>query len=95
MSKLQLVFSPRAKERLSQIAEYLSGQGFPDSFVVEYLNQFELWLNKVLLEFPESGIELAEYGYGIPKVCYKKYSFVYRVTEAQIEILTVFRENLP
>ncbi|WP_040554899.1 type II toxin-antitoxin system RelE/ParE family toxin [Rheinheimera sp. A13L] len=95
MSKLQLVFSPRAKERLSEIAEYLSGQGLPDSFVVEYLNQFELWLNKVLLEFPESGIELTEYGYGIRKVCYKKYSFVYRVTGSQIEILTVFRENLP
>ena len=95
MSKLQLVFSPRAKERLSQIAEYLSGQGLPNAFVVEYINQFELWLNKVLLEFPESGIELAEYGPGIRKVCYKKYSFVYRVTSAQKEILTVFRENLP
>lgn len=80
MSKLQLVFSPRAKERLSQIAEYLSGQGLANAFVIEYLNQFELWLNKVLLEFPESGIELAEYGPGIRKVCYKKYSFVYRVT---------------
>ena len=95
MSKLQLVFSPRAKDRLSQIAEYLSGQGLANTFVIEYLNQFELWLNKVLLEFPESGIELSEYGPGIRKVCYKKYSFVYRVTSSQIEILTVFRENLP
>ncbi len=95
MSSLQLVFSPRAQERLSQISEYLSKQGLPDPFVVEYLNQFELWLNKVLLEFPESGIELKEHGQGIRKVCYKKYSFVYRLTVSHIEILTVFRENLP
>jgi len=50
MSKLQLVFSPRAKERLSQIAEYLSGQGLPDSFVVEYLNQ-GLSLQSMALEY--------------------------------------------
>ncbi|WP_286050001.1 hypothetical protein [Rheinheimera sp. KL1] len=49
MSNLQLIFSPRAKERLLQIAEYLSGQGLENAAVIEYLNQFELWLNKVLL----------------------------------------------
>lgn len=54
MSNLQLVFSPRAKERLLQIAEYLAGQGLENAFVIEYLNQFELWLNKVLLEFVHS-----------------------------------------
>jgi hypothetical protein len=36
MSNLQLVFSPRAKERLLQIAEYLSGQGLENAFVIEY-----------------------------------------------------------
>jgi hypothetical protein len=38
MSNLQLVFSPRAKERLLQIAEYLSGQGLENAFVIGYLN---------------------------------------------------------
>lgn len=41
MNKLRLVFAPRASERLAQIAAYLSEQGLPNSFVVEYLNQFE------------------------------------------------------
>lgn len=95
MSKLTLVFSPRASERLAQIATHLSEQSLPNSFIVEYLNQFELWLNKVLLEFPDSGIPMSEFGADIRKICYKKYSFVYRVTTKQIEILTVYRENLP
>lgn len=80
---------------MAQIAEYLSEQGLPNSFIVAYLNQFEVWLNKVLLEFPDSGIPMSEHGLGIRKICYKKYSFVYRVTASRIEILTVYRENLP
>ncbi|GAB2905383.1 type II toxin-antitoxin system RelE/ParE family toxin [Rheinheimera gaetbuli] len=95
MSKLTLVFSPRAVERLAQIATHLSEQSLPNSFIVEYLNQFELWLNKVLIEFPDSGIPMPEYGTDIRKICYKKYSFAYRVTAIQVEILTVYRENLP
>ncbi|MBU1308058.1 type II toxin-antitoxin system RelE/ParE family toxin [Rheinheimera muenzenbergensis] len=95
MSKLALVFSPRASERLAQIASHLSEQGLSNAFIVDYLNQFELWLNKVLLEFPDSGIPMPEFGADIRKICYKKYSFVYRVTAIQIEILSVYRENLP
>ena len=95
MSKPELVFSPRASERLAQIAAHLSDQGLSNAFIIEYLNQFELWLEKVLLEFPDSGIPMLEYGSEIRKICYKKYSFVYRVTATQIEILTVYRENLP
>ncbi|WP_027670446.1 type II toxin-antitoxin system RelE/ParE family toxin [Rheinheimera baltica] len=95
MSKLTLAFSPRASERLGQIAAHLSEQGLSNAFVIDYLNQFELWLNKVLLEFPDSGVPMPQFGADIRKICYKKYSFVYRVTVEQIEILTVYRENLP
>ncbi|PKM19183.1 MAG: type II toxin-antitoxin system RelE/ParE family toxin [Gammaproteobacteria bacterium HGW-Gammaproteobacteria-15] len=95
MNRPDLVFSPRASERLAQIATHLSEQGLPNTFVIKYLNQFELWLEKVLIEFPDSGIPMPEYGPEIRKICYKKYSFVYRTTATQIEILTVYRENLP
>lgn len=95
MNKLRLVFAPRASERLTQIAEYLSEQGLPNSFVVDYLNQFELWLEKVLLQFPDSGTPMPDYGQNIRKICYKKYNFIYRSSKRQIEILTVYRDNLP
>ena len=95
MSKRRIVFSPRASERLAQIATFLSEQGLSNAFVINYLDQFERWLNQVLIEFPDSGVPMPEFGVEIRKVCYKKYSFVYRVTASQIEILTVYRENLP
>ncbi|GAB60576.1 type II toxin-antitoxin system RelE/ParE family toxin [Rheinheimera nanhaiensis] len=95
MNKRRIVFSPRASERLAQIATFLSEQGLSNAFIINYLQQFERWLNQVLIEFPDSGIPMPEFGAEIRKVCYKKYSFVYRVTASQIEILTVYRENLP
>ncbi|MEE2002121.1 type II toxin-antitoxin system RelE/ParE family toxin [Alkalimonas sp. MEB108] len=95
MNKRTLVFSPRAMERLTQIADYLSEQGLPNAFVIDYLNQFELWLQKVLVQFPDSGTPMPEHGKNIRKICYKHYNFVYRVTKQHIEILTVYRENLP
>ncbi len=38
---------------------------------------------------------MAEYGKDIRRVVYKRYSFLYRVKGNVIEILTIYRENLP
>ena len=95
MSEWRIVFSPRAVERLEEIADYLYAQHLSAEFVVEYLQQFEDWLEKVLGTFPESGTPMQEFGEGVRRVVYRKYSFLYRVGDGVIEILTVYRENLP
>lgn len=95
MSNRTILFSPRAKQRLEEIADYLYRQQLSKQFVQTYLKQFESWLNTLLGQFPESGISQPEYGEGIRKVVYKKYSFLYRINNDHIEVLTVFRENLP
>lgn len=38
---------------------------------------------------------MPEYGEDIRRVVYKEFSFLYRINEKQLEILTVYRENLP
>lgn len=38
---------------------------------------------------------MPEFGEGIRRVVYKRYSFIYRVQDDVIEILTIYRENLP
>ncbi len=99
MNDLRIIFSPRAKERLADIADYLYQQDCSKPFVLNYLNRFESWLNKVLVQFPESGTPMPEYetdyGKDIRRVVYQKYSFVYRIKNNTIEILTIYRENLP
>ena len=96
MSSRTIVFSPRAKQRMEEIADYLYQQDLSNECVLDYLNRFESWLDTLLGQFPESGILLPEYGEGIRRVVYRKYSFIYRMRgDDFIEILTVYRENLP
>ncbi len=95
MSNLTIVFSPRAKQRLEDIADYLYQQKLSDTFIIDYLNRIETWLDTLLLQFPESGTPMPEFGEGVRRVTYKKYSFLYRIKNNVIEILTVYRENLP
>jgi len=96
---MKIIFSPHAKQRLAEIADYLYRQDLSKTFVIKYLKQFKTWLNKVLLQFPESGTEMpeleAEYGSNIRRIAYQKYNFVYRIKQNNIEILTIYRENLP
>ena len=47
MSKQKIVFSPCAKQRLEEIADYLYQQQLSSRFVLNYLKQFEIWLETV------------------------------------------------
>jgi plasmid stabilization system protein ParE len=95
MSDYRIVFSPRAQQRLAEVADYLYQQNLSQRFVLDYMQRFEDWLNTLLVQFPESGTLMPEFGEGIRRVVYQKYSFVYRLKGETIEILTVYRENLP
>jgi len=95
MNKHRIVFSPRARERLEEIADYLYHQQLSRKFILDYLNKFESWLEKILIQFPESGTPMPQYGEGIRRIAYERYSFFYRINNDVIEILTIYRENLP
>lgn len=95
MSEYRIVFSPRAQQRLAEVADYLYRQNLSNRFVLDYLQRFEDWLNTLLLQFPESGTPMPEFGENIRRVVYQQYSFVYRLKGKTIEILTVYRENQP
>ena len=95
MNEYRIVFSPRARQRLAEIADYLYQQNLSQRFVVTYLERFEDWLNTLLLQFPESGSPMPEFGHNIRRVVYQQYSFIYRLNGNNIEILTVYRENQP
>jgi plasmid stabilization system protein ParE len=95
MSEYRIVFSPRARQRLADVADYLYQQNLSQRFVLDYLQRFEDWLNTLLLQFPESGTPMPEFGDNIRRVVYQQYSFVYRLNGNTIEILTVYRENQP
>lgn len=95
MSRKPIRLSPRAQERLAEIADYLSQQSVPDDAVVRYLSRLEQFLESVLSQFPDSGTPMPEYGDDVRRVVYQKYSFLYRAGTEAVEILTIYRENQP
>lgn len=95
MNNRVIIFSPRAKQRLEEIAEYLYQQSQSKPFVRSYLDQFDAWLQVILGQFPESGTLIPEYGEDVRRIVYREYSFLYKIKDDKIEILTVYRENLP
>lgn len=80
---------------MEEIAEYLYQQDLSKEFVLDYMARFESWLETLLGQYPESGMMQPEYSHGVRRVVYRKYSFVYRVKGEVVEVLTVYRENLP
>ena len=95
MNNYRIGFSPRAQQRLEEIADYLYQQQLSNQFVVNYLQRFEDWLITLLSQFPESGTLMPEFGDDVRRVVYQKYSFVYRINGNAVEILTFYRENRP
>jgi len=95
MSNKKIVFSPLAQQRFEELADYLYQQQVSKAFVLNYLTQFEMWLENILGVFPESGCLMPEFGEGVRRVVYREYSFVYRIESDVIEILTIYRENKP
>lgn len=95
MNRLRIELSSRAYQRFEDITDYLYEQNLSKQFVVNYINQFENWLETTLVQFPESGTLMPEYGEGVRRIIYQKYSFIYRVDGELIKILTLYRENLP
>lgn len=95
MSPKPIIFSPRAQRCLEEIADYLSRQKLSNAFVLDYLGRFEDYLNFVLSQFPEAGTKMPQFGKDVRRVVYQEYSFLYRIKKDAIEILTIYRENLP
>ncbi len=67
MSRHRIVFSPRARQRLEDIAEYLYQKKLSKVFVLQYLQKFETWLETLRGSFlnpaspcPSLALELIE-----------------------------------
>jgi len=90
-----VVFSPKAVQRLEELADYLFEKTQSPEFVISYLEKLENYLVDILTLFPESGTPMEKYGVGIRRLSYQKYSILYRISADQIDILTFYRENLP
>ena len=93
---MKIEFSQRACLALDRIAEYIYEKSRSRKFTAEYLRNMRAFITSMLSSFPKAGRPAEEFGNGIRKLVYQRYSILYKILEREhIVILTIYRENLP
>jgi len=98
MSEIKtIVFSKRAILRLKNIADFIYKKSLSNEITLNYINRLKAYISSMLLSFPESGRKADEFGKDVRKLVYQGYSILYKINldKERIEILTIYRENLP
>jgi len=92
----KIVFSKKAKERLFEIAQYIKKETQSDEITLRYIAEIRARIS-ILKTYPKAGREAFEFGVKTRKLVVSGYSILYEIDEnkTQIEILNIFKENLP
>ena len=91
----KVVFSQKAAQNLIDQALYIFEQTQSVELSDTYLDNMKNYIVEMLSKFPRSGRASDDIAPNTRKLVYQGYSIIYRETDERIEILTLYRENLP
>ena len=91
----EIVFSQIAVQNLIDQALYIFEQTQSVELSDKYLDDMKNYIVEILSKFPKSGRPSNDIAPNTRKLVYQGYSIIYRKHNGRIEILTLFRENLP
>ena len=92
---LEVFFADEATDALITQALYIFEQTQNIDLADKYLDEMKDFITSMLSSFPRAGRPAEEFGEGVRKLVYQHYSILYKITNKQITVLTLFRENLP
>lgn len=95
MPTLEVLFSPRARVRLEELADYVFERSRSVETTLNFIDRLEGYICDMLSRYPEAGRPAKEYGAGVRKLVYERFSILYQIKQNRVEILTLFRENQP
>jgi plasmid stabilization system protein ParE len=91
----EIIFPREAVEDLVAQAQFIFEQTQSVESADRYLEGMKSFIVETLSHFPHAGRPAEEIVAGSRKLVYQGYSILYRIVETRIEILTIYRENLP
>ncbi len=92
---IKIVFSKTASKNLITLAKYIFEQSKNEKIADRYLDDMKNFIIEILSHFPKSGRPSEELAPHTRKLVYKGYSIIYKIKTSQIDILVIFRENIP
>lgn len=92
---MKIEFTHKAYLRLDAQAEYIYEQSGSKKSTREYVKKLHRYIIETLSHFPKAGRPCEEIAPGTRKLLYQGFSIIYRITEIRVEILAIYKENLP
>lgn len=93
---MKIEFTQNAYRALDRIADYIYEKSQSKKITAEYIRKIRTFIISMLSDFPKAGRPAEEFGEGIRKLVYQRYTILYKILEQEhIVILTIYRENMP
>ena len=91
----KIIFTQEATNNLIGQALYIYQQSLDIDKADKYLLTMKTHIIQSLSYFPKLGRSAEEYGQNIRKLVHQKYSILYIIKQDEINIISIYRENLP
>ncbi len=91
----EIRFSQKAVDNLLIQAQYIFEVTQDVQKADLYLDQMQAYIEQTLTQHPLIGRSAPEIGVNIRKLVYRRFTILYRIHLDHIEILTIYKENLP
>lgn len=91
----EIIFSQKAAKNLTDQALYIFEQTKSVELSDKYLDNMKTFIVQILSQFPKSGRPSEDLAPNSRKLVYQGFSIIYRITPRHVEILIIYRENLP
>ena len=92
---VEIVFSKKATDNLIDQALYIFERTQSIELSDKYLDNMKAFIVEILSRFPKSGRPSEDIAPSTRKLVYQGYSIIYKIADERVEILTIYRENLP
>ncbi|MEA3521799.1 MAG: type II toxin-antitoxin system RelE/ParE family toxin [Campylobacterota bacterium] len=91
----KVIFSQKAQKQLIQHALFIYEQTQNPDIADAYLDKMQEYILSMLSHFPKSGRPSDDIVVNSRKLVYQGFSIIYRLNDTHIEILIIYKENLP
>jgi len=92
---MKIDFSQKAYQNLDEIAAYIYTQSKSKAITAQHIRKLQNYIHFALSNFPKIGRPAEEFGEGIRKLVFQRYSILYIIHSTHIDIVAIYRENLP
>ena len=92
---MKIEFTEESLQNLDDIAHYLFEETKSKAITAKHIRKLRAFTKASLIDFPKLGRPAEEFGKNMRKLVYQRYCILYIIEIDHINIVTIFRENLP